>query len=159
MVTPSRSARSPEAQFTQLGILGLSLTPIVVAISIALGFKPSFTKCPFQWLFGFPSPTCGLTRSLVALIQGNWQQVFVYHLFSPIVLVVCLAVALQMGIGLITGKPRILTWKKGWAVPLLILLLAYYALRLYARYTIGDLPFDFDNSPVWQLVQTGAKAL
>jgi Protein of unknown function (DUF2752) len=44
--------------------------------------------CPIRHGLGIPCPGCGLTRSLKALILGDWHQYIVIHAFSPLVAVV-----------------------------------------------------------------------
>lgn len=35
--------------------------------------------CPFRFLFGISCPGCGMSRSLLFLLQGNIQRAFYYH--------------------------------------------------------------------------------
>jgi Protein of unknown function (DUF2752) len=44
--------------------------------------------CPIRYGLGIPCPGCGLTRSLKALVLGDWHQAVVVHAFSPLVAVV-----------------------------------------------------------------------
>lgn len=37
------------------------------------------TLCYMQWLFHFPCPTCGITRSIIALTKGNISLSFYEH--------------------------------------------------------------------------------
>ena len=39
-------------------------------------------KCPTQLLFGISCPTCGLGRSLIAAINGEYDLSFSYHPFG-----------------------------------------------------------------------------
>ena len=47
---------------------------------------------------GVPCPGCGLTRSIVLAVHGDWSQSYVYHRLGPVVL---LYLALQMAYRLI----------------------------------------------------------
>jgi hypothetical protein len=46
---------------------------------LSLGIEP---KCLFKWLTDFPCPTCGITRSLSSLAQGEFVQAMSYHPFG-----------------------------------------------------------------------------
>ncbi|MDP1562017.1 MAG: DUF2752 domain-containing protein [Pirellulaceae bacterium] len=39
-----------------------------------------------SWL-SIPCPLCGLTRSTLSLLQGDWGMALAYHWFSPLVIV------------------------------------------------------------------------
>jgi len=40
---------------------------------------PIPSSCPSQTIFGVDCPGCGLTRSLIHLAHGEWQQAFSKH--------------------------------------------------------------------------------
>ena len=48
-------------------------------------------KCPFHEVTGLPCPGCGMTRSCVCLIKGQFRQSMEFHAFGP----------LFMGIGIV----------------------------------------------------------
>ena len=35
--------------------------------------------CPIYWILGIPCPGCGMTRSLIAFVQGNFTKSFHFH--------------------------------------------------------------------------------
>ena len=39
----------------------------------------SFLKCPLNFVFDIVCPSCGMTRSVLAATQGQWQSSFDYH--------------------------------------------------------------------------------
>lgn len=49
--------------------------------------------CPFRRLTGLPCPGCGLTRSIVALVQGDLDAAFAHHRFGPFLALALLALA------------------------------------------------------------------
>lgn len=161
---------SPRDRRLRWGWLGVWSVPFWLAIAVWLGWHPAHHPCPFQALLHFPSPTCGLTRSLLAFWRGDWQQSFAYHAFGIPLIVVSGGLCLQLGIELAVGRsvgPRhsLLTTYPRWLFqprPIAIglaVLFAYYALRLYARYTAGVLPFQLDQTDLWQIVVMGAKLI
>lgn len=40
---------------------------------------PSLPPCPLKTLTGLPCATCGLTRCVLALGQGQWREAFHWH--------------------------------------------------------------------------------
>lgn len=165
-------ALSIKARRIRWGVLALSLTPIIGVLLRRFGFRPLPVSCLFQWLLGVPSPGCGMTRSLIALTKGDWQQAFMYHLFGPVLFLVCVFAVVQTLIELVAGRSlsningrplsddyRRILGKPHWLGTVLVLFLLYYAIRLYARYASMELPFGLTHLSVWQWVVAGAKAL
>ena len=45
--------------------------------------------CPFREIFGFPSPTCGMTRAFISLLEFDFRESFYYHpLLIPMIFIV-----------------------------------------------------------------------
>lgn len=81
-----------------------------LAILGAVGLQAGLTMaglpgwpCLFRHSLGIPCPGCGLSRAMVALLQGEWDTAFSFHAFAPLVLVVILLVAAAT---LISDRPR-----------------------------------------------------
>jgi hypothetical protein len=58
----------------------------VVQVILALFHLPGW-PCPVLQATGIPCPGCGLTRAVIAIIQGNWSTSLSLHAFAPILLV------------------------------------------------------------------------
>lgn len=58
---------------TAAGVLGAALVPYGRRL---VAFLP---PCPFRQLTGVPCPTCGTTRALLALSQGQLGNAFVHN--------------------------------------------------------------------------------
>lgn len=62
------------------------------ALVAALAFMPEGgvmsgpVLCPTRRLTGYPCPTCGLTRSLWALLHGRLRTGIAHHAFGPLAL-------------------------------------------------------------------------
>lgn len=147
----------------------LALSCGALPILIALGFKLSgvnlMGKCRFQQLLGFPAPSCGLTRSFVALVGGDLESAAVYHLFGPALFALFAVCALQ-GVSEMSLQQR-LPYGYRWAIaqPQTTITGAlfaascffiYYGIRLYARYHLS--PQDFSNELIQGLI-AGAQML
>lgn len=52
--------------------------------------------CPFHYITGIPCPTCGMGRSLLAMLRLDLAAAFSYH---PMTLPVCAAVLLGIHLG------------------------------------------------------------
>lgn len=158
---PSRKLQHPLWRYG--AIAGFSF-PIAIALGVSIaGWSFPFPPCLFQATFGFPSPSCGLTRSFLALARGDWQTALSFHLFGPVLAAVFVAIAGVALTELITRRSYQRFYQSLFAyqsiLPFLGLFLGYYALRLWARYTLPELPWDWGEMPVWHLFLKGTLAL
>ncbi len=60
-----------EGKLVRWGLLGFSCTPLLATYFYHQGYRVGFLVCPIQHLTGIPCPTCGMTRSFMAISQGN----------------------------------------------------------------------------------------
>lgn len=61
-----------------VGVLGIHL-------GLMLFNLPSW-PCPIRHGLGIPSPSCGLSRAVKALLIGHWQEALRIHSFAPLAL-------------------------------------------------------------------------
>ena len=145
-------------------VLGICLVPLGGAYIYNWGFRLYEGRCFFQQIFGIPSPSCGMTRSFMAIARGDWTTAFSFHAFGPLLFGVFLATAIHVSIELIAGKSYIF-WHnhrlKMIAIPISIgvLFFAYYGLRLYVRYSDINPAGSVFQTAIWQSFVAGAKAL
>lgn len=111
------------------------------------------------------SPSCGLTRSFMAIAQGDWAAAIYYHAFGPLLFVGFVLTAIHAVTELILRRPlplfsRFAAFRPSvWGIGMLGLFFAYYGLRLYARYGSGQLPFSWSATSIWQGILAGSQAL
>jgi hypothetical protein len=72
------------------------LAPAATAAAVAAyAFPHALTHgpvlCPFRRITGHPCPTCGLTRSAVSFLHGDFGASFHAHPFGPVLFVVAIA--------------------------------------------------------------------
>ncbi len=85
--------------FLAIVFLGLILFPFFISPAAA-----GIITCKFHQITGHSCPTCGMTRSLVALTHLNLKEAFQYHLFGPLVYVSFLISFIALLTEIITGR-------------------------------------------------------
>ncbi len=114
--------------------------------------------CPLRVLTGIPCPGCGLTRSFIAITQGDLIGALNYHLFGPFLFLGLSITCGHLGLELVRGKKvksiyaKFLVNSKLQLICLGILLI-YHGLRLYALTVSGELLISFQNSPLGNLMK------
>lgn len=86
--------------------VGVGLAVVAGAAGGALWLDPAAVGvdlCWFRRLSGLPCPGCGLTRSVVALAQGELRASLAFHPFGPLVLAWAAAATCSI---LVRGAPR-----------------------------------------------------
>lgn len=154
---------SGNARRIRLGFLGMSCSPVVGAYFYNQGYRLPFWVCPVRHWTGIPCPSCGMTRSFVAIARGDWSQALAQHLFGPLLFIVLLMTTIHLTLELLTGR-RVLTFydkvlrrkKLQWLF--LIMLLIYHALRLYYLSKTGELSLAVEKSPLGQWLASSAGA-
>ncbi|MCY7368057.1 MAG: DUF2752 domain-containing protein [Chamaesiphon sp.] len=51
------------------------------------GYRFGFIFCPIRHWTGVICPSCGMTRSFMAIARGDWHSAIDYHLFGPLLFV------------------------------------------------------------------------
>ncbi|MBD2112015.1 DUF2752 domain-containing protein [Nodosilinea sp. FACHB-141] len=131
------------------------------------GWRSKLIHCYFQDIFGIIGPGCGLTRSLVALINGQLQKSVSYHAFGPAIFLGFIGLLAFSLISLLTSKRVILSpFRKyhplfaiGFAVSLSAVFIGYYALRVIARYYNSALPSSLTTLDAWQFIVTSSNSI
>ena len=159
----SRHPLSCQARQVRWVILGLCSGPLVGAYFYTRGYKVPFLVCPVRHLTGIPCPTCGMTRSFVAIVQGDWNQALAQHLFGPILFAGFLITVVHIAIELLAGRRlsafygQAISNRKAQMISL-IMVLSYYGLRIYHLSKAGELYLAFVASPLGHLLVSGTNA-
>lgn len=148
---------SRSARLVRWGLLGISSAPVLGACAYNQGLRVPFLGCPVRHLTGIPCPTCGMTRSFMAIAQGDFHQAVVEHLFGPVVFVGFLIATAYLVLELGTGR-RVAPLQGRWIgdrklqLLTLLLVLSYHSLRLQSLSRSGELQVAFLHSPLGQLL-------
>ena len=145
-----------EYTFRQI-ILGVCAAPLIGAYFYPQGWRVPFLGCPIRHFTGVSCPTCGMTRSFMAVATGDWNRAFTQHLFGPFLFVSCAIAAMHVAIELKIGYRLNAVYlreardrKK--QIICLVLFLSYYALRLYFLSRTGELYQNFSQSLLGKIV-------
>lgn len=155
----SRHPLSARARGVRSVILGVCCAPAIGAYFYNQGYRISFFVCPLRHWTGIPCPTCGMTRSFMAIVRGDLSQALTEHLFGPVLFTVFAIAAAHVAIELLTGH-RIKAFygkvlrQRQLHLLCLLLALSYHALRLYYLSSTGELSFAFRHSPLGQLLSS-----
>jgi Protein of unknown function (DUF2752) len=148
--TLSRSER-----LNRWGYLAIALLPLAGSYAFNQGLTPSFWGCPLLYLTGIPCPGWGLTRSFMAVAQGDWQQAIAFHAFGVVLFGGFAIVSLHLLLELVKGQ-RIrafylpLIRQPKFQILVFLLLLGYHATRLQSLAQSGELFKAFVHSPLGQ---------
>jgi hypothetical protein len=151
------SPLSYHGKFMRWSILGFSFAPLIGTYFYNQGYKISFLVCPVRHWTGIPCPTCGMTRSFIAIAKGDLTEAVTQHLFGPILFAVFLLATVHIALELLTKHRitvfycRLLKLRKLQLLGLFVVL-SYHVLRLYDSSQTGELYVNFINSPLGQLL-------
>jgi len=141
---------------------GLGFAGIPLAGAFALNWNEHLPRltCPILYFTGIPCPTCGMTRSFMAIARGDIEQAISFHLLGPVVFLVFLILFFHVLLELATNR-RIHTaytsflsryFHRYYGVGFMFLtLFLYHGYRLYMLSKSGALISDFTTSPLGQL--------
>lgn len=122
-------------RFCRYGAIGVCSFPLVTSFRIAGGNRLGVFSCPIRHWLGVICPSCGLTRSFVAVARGDLAQSIDYHAFGPLlfagmtVILVHCCWELWRDRRLDLFYSRWLT-KRSLQIVILLSFLGYYLLRL-----------------------------
>lgn len=136
--------------------LSLLASPLIGAFFYSYSPFSSPFFCPFKALTGIPCPSCGLTRSFLAIAQGNFAQAIDDHLFGLLIFSSLLIGVIHLALEIVKKQKissvfsRFVTQKNN-LILILITFSIYYLVRLYNLELSGELINDFHHSPLGNL--------
>lgn len=56
--------------------------PIMILMMRYIPFDHLPSTCMFVQVTGYPCPTCGMTRAMIAIGKGNWHRAYIMNMMS-----------------------------------------------------------------------------
>lgn len=110
---------------------------IVLLIVLLLSYFGLY-RCPLEYLFGIPCPTCGMTRAFHYLLVLDFNKAFYYHALWPLLIIILIGVIL-LELNIIKVKKKhlniIITF-------LIIILLSYFIYRHIINSPVVEIHFN-----------------
>jgi Protein of unknown function (DUF2752) len=82
-----RDRLSKTARFFRYLTIGFCTAPIVGSWLYINGYRLSGIFCPVRHWTGIICPSCGMTRSFMAIASGDLRSAIDYHLFGPLLFI------------------------------------------------------------------------
>lgn len=134
----------PERRQRRL-ILAVLLSPIAGAFFYNRGLHIPGLVCPLYHFTGVPCPSCGLTRSFMAMARGDLLRAAQFHAFGPLLYGIFLLLGVHILLELVLNRAILIPYwrwleqhRVHWGI--LGVFLGYYLLRLTTWYHRGELP-------------------
>jgi Protein of unknown function (DUF2752) len=126
---------SKKSKILRYGIIGFCAVPLISSWLYTNGHRFSFIFCPVRHLTGVICPSCGMTRSFMAIARGDWRSAIDYHLFGLLLFIGFGLTIVQAILELSINRCLqmfYMQWLKRRAFQLVMLVsfLGYYLLRL-----------------------------
>ena len=124
---------------TAKGLLALALLCAFGVLYEVPSENLPFAACAFHSLTGYSCLTCGLTRSLQAIIHGDFVASVRFHAMGPVLFMLALLSMFILSAEALTGKQILVPWKSRNARILILTLgivwLLYWGTRLISELT------------------------
>ncbi len=111
--------------------------PTALTYYLYLKHKYSFLigfSCPFRHATGVPCPSCFLTRSISASLNGDFQDAFKLHIFGPPI--ACLLIIWSI-FSLKNGKLIKIELNKKIIFLIFTVLIGYWSSRIFMHFYLG----------------------
>ncbi|WP_310484616.1 DUF2752 domain-containing protein [Chamaesiphon sp. VAR_48_metabat_403] len=126
---------SRSAKISRYFGLGICAAPLISSYFYAAGYRINFIFCPWRHWFGSICPSCGMTRSFVSIVRGDWKQAIDYHLFGPLLFIYLGTLVIHWSWELSSGNYQ-QTFHLNWLhsrhiqITIVVVFIGYYLLRL-----------------------------
>ena len=100
---------------TMKGLLAVVLLFALAVLHQVPAEHLPFAACAFHSLTGYSCLTCGLTRSLQAILHGDVIASFKFHVMGPVISLLAMFSIFTFSVETLTGKDIALMWRlPGW---------------------------------------------
>ena len=76
-----------KSRILRYGIIGFCAIPLIGSWLYTNGYHIGFIFCPVRHWTGVICPSCGMTRSFMAIARGDLRSAIDYHLFGPLLFI------------------------------------------------------------------------
>jgi hypothetical protein len=130
-----RNRLTKSGKIWRFGTIGCSCTLLAAIPLYASSDRWGWLGCPIRKLVGIPCPSCGMTRSLISLVRGDWLAALQYHAFGPFLFAGLILLGIHATMELVRDRPlrtfyTSLFDNRKLQLFLLLLFAIYYSLRL-----------------------------
>ena len=87
-----------------------------------------FATCAFHSLTGYSCLTCGMTRSLHAILHGDLIASVKFHAMGPILFLLAILSMIVLSAEALAGKEVLIPWKTGSARKLIFTIMIFWLL-------------------------------
>ncbi|MDH4127578.1 MAG: DUF2752 domain-containing protein [Spirochaetota bacterium] len=134
----------PTARSKKISIITLTILMLggIWAMYSTPSRKAIITICPVKNITGYPCPGCGISRSIVYAVHGDFHNAFKLHPLWVVVLPLLFIIGLYHGISLIINKklnsdhPQIRKFILGFLIFLIVLFILTGIIRLIFKVMI-----------------------
>lgn len=140
-------------RFLRFLVVGMCVAPLIGSYFYNLGFRIPFLVCPLRHFTGIPCPGCGMTRSFMAIADGDLGHAIAEHLFGPL-LFFGFAIAVTHSAWELLQNRHFTTFytqllaDRRWQIGMAVLLGVYHVWRLQHMANSGELQLAFEQSPM-----------
>lgn len=126
---------SKKSRILRCGAIGFCVIPLVSSWLYLNGNRFSFVFCPVRYWTGVICPSCGMTRSFMAIARGDLTSAIDYHLFGPL-LFAGFGLAIVQAVWELSTNHRLqifyIQWlkRRDFQLGIFISFIGYYLLRL-----------------------------
>jgi hypothetical protein len=126
---------SKKSRILRYGTISFCTIPLIESWLYTNGYRLNLILCPVRHWTGVICPSCGMTRSFMAIARGNWHSAIDYHLFGPL-LFIGFGVAIVHSIWELSINQNLpifyLSWlkRRDFQLVMLVVFLGYYLLRI-----------------------------
>ncbi|MFP4356434.1 MAG: DUF2752 domain-containing protein [Phycisphaerae bacterium] len=121
------------------GVL-FALPTLTILFLAAMEIDVDRSYCGLKKKYGYPCPTCGMTRGFRAMAHGQVRASFGYHPFAPVLFAATAAVAAAGTVQAVTGKALLSRTRVWWWILLANGVLAGWAIKVAIGRADGTYP-------------------
>jgi Protein of unknown function (DUF2752) len=147
----------PNPNRIRWGIWGLCVSILIALLCRIRWGEAIGIPCLMKWLTGIPCPLCGMTRSLTALLQGDFGRSMSFHGLGIVMIIGLVSTFLIVSMELmfrrsIAFSKHHRTLKQTIGFSIVSLFLVHHGIRLVPMMRSGELAASISDSVIGRLL-------